>query len=225
MEVRIADSGGSMTGNLWRAGALTDQRSEEACAARSAELQELRRCCAELQAENEALRGALVELEQVAQRDTLTPLFNRRHFLAAIKKRLSTLSLGEHRGAVVFMDVNQLKAINDRYGHAAGDMALVEIAARVESLIGIDEIAARIGGDEFGLVLNVPVLAAASARVAEFRDALTARPAMYEGRAISLSACFGVAMLRGGESGVSILAEADRDMYQAKHSAALADEG
>jgi diguanylate cyclase (GGDEF)-like protein len=181
------------------------------------ELAELRRLCADLQAENERLRAAFQELERVAQRDTLTPLFNRRHFLTALKKRLAVLAVGEARGAVVFMDVNQLKRINDRYGHAAGDFALVEIAARVHPLIGEDEIAARIGGDEFGFLLNAQDLAEAEERIAELSDALTEKPSVFEERTIPLSACFGVAMLRGGESGVSILAEADRDMYEAKH--------
>lgn len=203
--------------NLRKEAASVDRGFEASCSETSEELQDLRWKCAQLQAENEALRGALVELERVAQRDTLTPLFNRRHFLATVKKRLGSLNSGERRGAVVFMDVNQLKSINDRFGHAAGDAALVEIAARVESLLGGDEIAARIGGDEFGLVLNVFALAEAERRAAEFGDALTAAPALYEGRSIPLSACFGVAMLRGGESGVSILAEADRNMYRAKH--------
>lgn len=187
------------------------------------EVQDLRLLCANLQAENERLRGALVELERVAQRDTLTPLFNRRHFLAAIKKRLNALVPGETRGAVVFMDVNQLKAINDRYGHAAGDFALVEIAGRVKDQIGEGEIAARIGGDEFGFLLDSDGLAEAELRIARLSDALTERPSVFEDRTIPLSACFGVAMLRGGASGVSILAEADRDMYQAKHGERMLD--
>lgn len=189
----------------------------------SLDVMELQRQCRALQEQNAALqqdiaamRLTIKELERVAERDTLTPLFNRRHFLATIKKRLLALTPGEQRGAVVFMDVNQLKAINDRYGHAAGDAALVEIAARIDRHIGSDEVAARIGGDEFGLILNSADREAALATVDNIRRALQASKARIEGAEIALSACFGVAMLRGGESGVSILAEADREMYSAK---------
>ena len=169
-----------------------------------------------LRRENSQLRAALAEMERVAQRDTLTPLFNRRHFLSAMKKRLALLDRHEAFGAVVFVDVNQLKAINDQYGHAAGDLALVEVAERLQMEMAEDDLAARIGGDEFGLFLAVPDREAAQKRVDRIVAALQERPAIFDGHAITLSACFGVAMLRGGESGVSILAEADRDMYVSK---------
>lgn len=193
------------------------QIGEDRVNADTLEIIELRWRCHALQQENDALRAAMKELERVAERDTLTPLYNRRHFLASIKKRLLELDVGAERGAVVFMDVNQLKAINDRYGHAAGDSALVEIAARVNSHIHSGEVAARIGGDEFGLILDVADLVGAERRVNEIRSTLQSSKAEFEGVEISLSACFGTAMLRGGESGVSILALADREMYSAKY--------
>lgn len=176
--------------------------------------------CSALERENANLRAALAELERVAQRDTLTPLYNRRHFLSAINKKLSGLSLNEIGGAVVFMDVNQLKTINDKFGHAAGDLALMEIASRLQCSIGDTEVAARIGGDEFGFLLDCTRLEDAKQRVRRLSDALTKTPTFHDGRLIALSACFGVAMLRGGESGVSILAEADHNMYLAKHGSA-----
>lgn len=179
-------------------------------------LQDLQRQCENLQQENRQLRAALVEMERVAQRDTLTPLFNRRHFLSAMKKRLALLGRDEIYGAVVFVDVNQLKHINDLHGHAAGDAALVEVANRLQGHMGDEDLAARIGGDEFGLFLAVADRETAQARVEKLAFLLSEKPAYYEGQPMAISACFGVAMLRGGESGVSILAEADRDMYRAK---------
>lgn len=208
----------TMRGNDIGAPVMADDRGD----AESSEIIELRRQCLALRQENDALRLALKELERVAERDTLTPLFNRRHFLATIKKHLLALAPDEKRGAVVFMDVNQLKAINDRHGHAAGDLALVEIAERVNQNIDAGEVAARIGGDEFGLILDVANVEAAQAKVDRIGAALQARNALFEGAEIPLSACFGIAMMRGGESGVSILAEADRKMYSAKHGKAAA---
>lgn len=183
------------------------------------ELAALRQLCAQLQQENSLLRAAMSELERVAQRDTLTPLYNRRHFLSCIKKQLVALGPAEERGAVLFMDMSQLKAINDRHGHAAGDFALMEVAGRVAALVGAGDMAARIGGDEFGLLLVKADRDEAGEQVRRIAAALAESPAMFEGQAIALSACYGVAMLRGGESGVSILAEADRDMYRSKHKA------
>lgn len=191
--------------------------------AQGPDLQHLRLKCEELQRENLELRNALLELERVAQRDTLTPLFNRRHFLSAMKKRLAMLAKDEVYGAVVFVDVNQLKRINDEFGHAAGDAALVAVAEHLQQHMGEEDLAARIGGDEFGLFLAVENCEAAQARVGEIAQSLGAAPAYLDGQAIALSACFGVAMLRGGESDVSILAEADRDMYRAKRLARARD--
>src|SRR3546814_8369031 len=120
--------------------------------------------------------------------------------------------------AVVFVDVNQLKYINDSFGHAAGDFALMEIAKRLGEAIRASDVAARIGGDEFGLILDQSSEEGARVQVNRLRHMLSATPASYDGHDIALSACFGVAMLCAGATASEILATADRDMYRCKQA-------
>lgn len=182
------------------------------------QLREIRRERDALRRENRVLKIAVAELERVSERDTLTPLFNRRYFLTAIHHRMARFERHAERAAVVFVDVNQLKYINDNFGHAAGDFALMEIAKRLAGSIRATDVAARIGGDEFGLILDQSSEDGARAQVERLRGVLTAAPAHYDGHEIALSACFGVAMLQTGMTESDILAAADRDMYRSKQS-------
>ena len=182
------------------------------------QLREIRRERDALRRENRVLKIAVAELERVSERDTLTPLFNRRYFLTAIHHRMARFERHAERAAVVFIDVNQLKYINDSFGHAAGDFALMEIAKRLAGSIRATDVAARIGGDEFGLILDQSSEDGARAQVTRLCDVLTAGPAHYDGHEIALSACFGVAMLQTGMNESDILAAADRDMYRSKQS-------
>ncbi|MBO9697090.1 MAG: GGDEF domain-containing protein [Sphingopyxis sp.] len=182
------------------------------------QLREIRRERDALRRENRVLKIAVAELERVSERDTLTPLFNRRYFLTAIHHRLARFERHAERAAVVFIDVNQLKYINDNFGHAAGDFALMEIAKRLAGAIRATDVAARIGGDEFGLILDQSSEDGARTQVERLCGVLTAAPADYDGHEIALSACFGVAMLQTGMTESDILAAADRDMYRSKQS-------
>ena len=180
------------------------------------QLRDIRRERDALRRENRVLKIAVAELERVSERDTLTPLFNRRYFLTAIHHRMARFERHAERAAVVFVDVNQLKLINDSFGHAAGDFALMEIAKRLAESIRATDVAARIGGDEFGLILDQSSEEGARAQIARLGDVLTAAPADYDGHQIALSACFGIAMLQSGMTESDILAAADRDMYRNK---------
>lgn len=180
------------------------------------QLRDIRRERDALRRENRVLKIAVAELERVSERDTLTPLFNRRYFLTAIHHRMARFERHAERAAVVFVDVNQLKLINDSFGHAAGDFALMEIAKRLAESIRATDVAARIGGDEFGLILDQSSEEGARAQIARLGDVLTAAPAEYDGHRIALSACFGIAMLQSGMNESDILAAADRDMYRNK---------
>ena len=180
------------------------------------ELRAVRRERDMLRRENRILKIAVAELERVSERDTLTPLFNRRYFLTAIHQRIARFERHAETAAVVFADVNQLKFINDSFGHAAGDFALIQIAERLASSIRATDVVARIGGDEFGLILDQSTEAGARAQMARLCQTLAGDPAIYDEHMIALSACFGVAMLQLGMTESDILAAADRDMYRSK---------
>lgn len=178
-----------------------------------------------LRRENRVLKIAVAELERVSERDTLTPLYNRRYFLTAIHQRIAQFERTRKGAAIVYADVNQLKAINDNLGHAAGDFALMEIANRLAASIRATDVAARIGGDEFGLILDQSSEEGARAQIGRLGLILSSSPAQFGDQAIDLSACFGVAMLSADMTESDILAAADRDMYRAKLAAAAAPRG
>lgn len=183
---------------------------------RDARIRELRRELDALRRENRILKISVAELERVSERDTLTPLYNRRYFITALHQRIARVARDNICATLVYVDVNQLKAINDEYGHAAGDFALIEIASRLAGAIRVSDVAARIGGDEFGLLLDHMTTEDAKAQVARFAHLLSEVPTEFEGRTIPLSACFGIATLTGDMSETDVLAAADRDMYRAK---------
>jgi len=175
---------------------------------------------ARLQRENRALSLALQEMERIAQRDMLTPLYNRRHFLSALHQSIARVERSGERVALIYVDVDGLKAINDRYGHATGDYVLIEIATRLADMVNEGDILARIGGDEFGILLNHVSLSGARARMDQMRAAITDQPCRFGDDLIALSAAFGMTMVVPGMSAEELIGHADADMYRAKRALA-----
>lgn len=176
----------------------------------------LRAEIARLRRENRALSIALAEMERVAERDMLTPLFNRRYFLSALHQRIARVERFGDSVAVIYVDVDGLKSINDRYGHAAGDYALVEIAARLAGSVREADIVARIGGDEFGILLDNLGTSAIKAKIQRMSSAIDDEPCVFDGASIALSAAFGMTMITPGDSAEDLLGRADAEMYRAK---------
>jgi GGDEF domain-containing protein len=109
---------------------------------------------AELRQELATTQGRLAELEPLADEDSLAPISNRRAFLRSLAR---TIGYVERYGAacsLLYFDVNGLKSINDTHGHAAGDAALVHVADLLRSSIRTSDIVGRLGGDEFGVLLD-----------------------------------------------------------------------
>ncbi len=177
---------------------------------------DLRRQIAALTRENRVLKIACGELERVSERDTLTPLYNRRYFLSALHQRIARRQRYGETMALIFVDVDGLKAINDRHGHGVGDFALMEIARRLSAGIRTTDLAARIGGDEFGVILDHIDEPTARRKAATLMADFAAHPAEYNGLTFPLTASFGVAMLDPAMDEAAIIAAADRDMYAAK---------
>jgi diguanylate cyclase (GGDEF)-like protein len=86
--------------------------------------------------------------------DTLTGLYNRRMFDEQFKRLLPILSRGKHFGALIYLDIDEFKPINDKYGHNIGDKVLIEFGSRLKQSLRREEIIARIGGDEFALLVE-----------------------------------------------------------------------
>ena len=162
------------------------------------------------------LQVANSELERLVIRDTLTPLYNRRHFVNSLEERLSRLERHDAPCVLVFVDVNAMKHINDTYGHTAGDTALVHIARLIGSSIRSNDVAARVGGDEFALLLDGLDDEGAAAKTGQLAKLIAEADCYCGVHRLPLSASFGWTALRRGDTDFAALARADMAMYESK---------
>ncbi|HET7486991.1 MAG TPA: diguanylate cyclase [Acidimicrobiales bacterium] len=150
--------------------------------------------------------------------DDLTGLGNRRLLDERLGHALDRLPRESGGVAVISIDLDGFKAVNDRHGHAAGDAVLVEIARRIEGTVRVGDTPARVGGDEFVVLaehVTDPLEAAALAR--RLAVALS-RPVRWEDRNLLISASVGLAVSGGYEAPTDLLARADQAMYRTKHA-------
>ena len=153
------------------------------------------------------------QLRFLADTDALTEVPNRRHFYELATKTLALTAPG--RAAIVMFDIDHFKQINDLYGHAEGDEALREVARCTRETLRARDVAGRIGGDEFAMLLpetTVEEAFAVASRVAERLDAV--QRAVHPGLTLSLSV--GVVLAREGENIADALRRADQALYEAK---------
>lgn len=165
-----------------------------------------------------ARHRAGAELEQRARTDELTKLLNRREAFDRIRDLHGKTPRTGHGLAVLFVDFDKFKTINDTHGHAAGDEVLRVTADRIRSCLRHDDdLGARVGGDEMMVVLH-GVHGIADARcVADKLRALAAQPVAFDGGTIAATVSIGVALARPGESPETLVARADEAMYRAKN--------
>ena len=168
--------------------------------------------------ENQTLKIAVAELERNVDRDTLTPLYNRRYFMHALIKRKARLQRHKQPCALLYIDVDGLKAINDAHGHAAGDFALLRLAELLRANIRASDIAARIGGDEFALLLDQLDEEAALEKGQRLNKVIADTHIEFSGRRFGLSASIGCIMITPEENEDQLLARADQEMYRVKQS-------
>jgi diguanylate cyclase (GGDEF)-like protein len=152
-----------------------------------------------------------------ALHDSLTGLANRILFRDHVERALAKRRRGRTSVAVLFLDLDDFKVINDSNGHRAGDRVLVEIARRLAEAIRADDVAARQGGDEFTVLLNGVRDADEAVATAERLLQELRRPIAIDGRSIAVGGSIGIA-LAGGRDAVTddLLAHADAAMYEAK---------
>ena len=179
-------------------------------------IDELRGEIAALQQEVRLLRMANAELERVAVRDTLTPLHNRRYFINALNDRIVRRNRYGARAAVLFADVDELKRLNDFHGHQAGDLALIHAAHLLQAQVRASDVVARIGGDEFALILEETDEPAARAKAAQLIAALASTPCVLDGCSFTVRVSIGLTVLVEGDRDEDVMARADADMYARK---------
>ncbi|TCV89620.1 GGDEF domain-containing protein [Sulfurirhabdus autotrophica] len=167
---------------------------------------------------------ALGQISHLAFTDALTQLANRRHVLKHLERVLASSVRHKIFGALLVIDLDGFKRVNDDFGHDAGDAVLVEIATRFRSSIRTEDVAGRMGGDEFVVMVDhldvdEPQAKDKSLRIAEKLINLANRPFDFNGHVLHVGASIGICLL-GSErlDAVEALNKADMAMYRAKKS-------
>lgn len=159
------------------------------------------------------------QLLHMASHDHLTGLRNRRSFEQALELRLAEMRRGKGQGAIVWLDLDDFKEINDTLGHRAGDEVLVMLAEQLSKHVRESNMLARLGGDEFAILLADVTEEEAENAAARILSSISAFTYVIDGRSVRLSASVGVVYYPlHGSTVEELLANADLAMYQAKES-------
>lgn len=166
-----------------------------------------------------ALRAQVVELEQLAFRDPLVPLANRR----GLMRELEGMIARHHRhgipAAMLFVDLDELKRLNDHFGHGGGDAALIHVAHKLLDGTRTNDCVARLGGDEFCILLDHADEGLAMEIAGRLVSMIAGEECLYEGASMPLSVAIGMTMIEDGDTPTTVLARADQEMYRVKAAA------
>jgi diguanylate cyclase (GGDEF)-like protein len=173
----------------------------------------------ELQRSEQANREAEAKLQQQALTDELTRLPNRRHLSDHLSQSLAAASCDHSMLALLYIDLDGFKLVNDSLGHVAGDVLLVQVAERLGSRLRKSDALARIGGDEFTAVLKGLRKKGEARTVAENLLQALALPFHIEGQEITIGASIGISTFPDlANDEIDLLQQADNAMYSAKRS-------
>ncbi len=169
-----------------------------------------------LRREVERNKTRMAELEKLADSDTLSPVANRRAFVRELSRVMSYAERYQVETSILFVDVNDLKTINDVHGHGAGDAALVHVAEILRANIRGSDLVGRLGGDEYAVILSHASEEMATQKADLLQNKISERPVNYNNNDIKVAAAVGVYTFGPGETPTAVLAAADKRMYARK---------
>ena len=179
-----------------------------------------------LMAEIGRLRGQVAQLEErveqldlLAHQDTLINLPNRRGFMRELERLVDRAKRYGESAAMLFVDLDGLKMINDSFGHKAGDEALIQVAGMLVGGVRRSDVVARIGGDEFGILLGHASEPSAHETATRLIDMIAGCDFTHDGDVLPLSVAIGVGMIGPEDEPETIMARADEEMYRRKAAA------
>jgi len=167
----------------------------------------------------ERLEARVEELDQLAHRDPLVPLANRRGLLRELETMIARHERHDTPAAMLFVDLDGLKILNDSFGHCGGDAALVTVAEKLLEGTRATDCVARLGGDEFCVLLEHADEKSALETAERLVDAIAGEDFMFEGSAMPLSVAIGVTLIQKGDTPATVMARADKAMYRVKAAA------
>lgn len=160
-------------------------------------------------------------LQKLVVTDELTGLLNRRGFESELNRTLALARRHDETGMIVYVDLDGFKAINDTFGHAAGDDVLRHVASLLVQNIRSTDVIGRLGGDEFAIILTRASVVGGHNRARVIETLLNEATLDVDGHTISIAASFGALPYRPGDDGADLLDRADARMYEQKRQRQL----
>lgn len=180
----------------------------------------------QLVAEISVLRGRVAQLQErveqldmLAHEDSLVELPNRRGLMRALERVIDRVGRYSEKASLLFVDLDGLKLINDTFGHQAGDKALIQVARLLVGGVRKSDVVARIGGDEFAILLGHSDEESARETASRLIDLIAGSDFTHDGQALPLSVAIGAAVINAEDTADAALARADREMYRIKAAA------
>jgi diguanylate cyclase (GGDEF)-like protein len=162
------------------------------------------------------MRARVSELEARADVDPLLDIFNRRGFERELKRSLAYVKRYGTDAVLIYLDLDGFKAVNDQYGHGAGDELLKAVAAALAAQVRASDVVARLGGDEFAVLMwNVSEVHAGT-KARDLENAVANTAVMRGEKRLSVGASAGIAALSPLDSAAQVIDAADRAMYVRK---------
>ena len=184
-------------------------------------LQDLERINAELELEIKERKQAEQRAHELSTRDALTNLLNRRALIQQLEHAVATSDRSGIGFALLFLDLDKFKQINDNYGHESGDELLRQVAARLTAAVRVADIVARLGGDEFVVLIEGKSASANAARVGRKIEMACALPFDIGSHRLKTAASIGIALYpEDGANAQALMKNADTAMYHAKQNTA-----
>ena len=172
-----------------------------------------------LKAEVARLEDKVAELDRLAHLDVLAPIANRRGMLRELETMIARCERYDTPAAVLFVDLDGLKLLNDSFGHEGGDAALVHVAEQLLRGVRSTDCVARLGGDEFCILLDHADEASAVETAGRLVNLVAGDDFLFDGQPVPLSVAIGMTVVERGDTPTAVLARADQAMYRVKAAA------
>ena len=154
------------------------------------------------------------ELEHLVAEDVLLPIYNRRAFVEELSRSISMSKRYKTESTLVYFDVNNMKQINDTYGHEAGDRALLHVTQILRARVREFDVLGRIGGDEIGLILYQCNSDDGRTKAVQLANDISNNQLMISRANFGITVTFGTYTYSGDEDAARVLAKADKSMYE-----------
>ena len=174
---------------------------------------------AQLRADKARLEQKCGELDQLAHLDPLIPIANRRGMMRELETMIARCERFDTPAAVLFVDLDGLKMLNDCYGHEGGDAALLHVAEQLQRGVRSTDCVARLGGDEFCILLEHATEASAIDTAGRLANLVAGADFLFNGQPVPLSVAIGLTVIERGDTPTAVLARADQAMYRVKAAA------